>query len=74
MQAVGGEEGAATDGQTTPLIAQIFGQIREAAQARDAAKEAAEHKSQAAQLRITTDGVVRWALIGEWCARVEFHY
>ena len=68
------QEGAATDGRTTPLIAQIFGQIREAAQARDATKEAAEHKSQAAQLRITTDGVVRWALIGEWCARVEFHY
>ena len=66
------QEGAATDSQTTPLIAQIFGQIREAA--RDTTKEAAEHKSQAAQLRITTDGVDRWALIGEWCARVKFHY
>ena len=74
MRAAGGEEGAATDDEKAPLIAQILGQIREAAQAREAAKEAAEHKSQAAQLRITTDGVVRWALIGEWCARVEFHY
>ena len=74
MREAGGEEGAATDDEKAPLIAQIFGQIREAAQARDAAKEAAEHKSPAAQLRITTDGVVRWALIGEWCARVEFHY
>ena len=72
MQAAGEEEGAATDGQTAPLIAQILGQIREAAQARDAA----ERKSgdQAAQLRITVKDVVRWSEIGEWCKRVEFHY
>ena len=74
MQAAGGEEGTTTDGQTAPLIAQILDQIREVTQAREAAKESVEHKSQAAQLRITPDDVRRWAEIGEWCKRVEFHY
>ena len=74
MQAAGGEEGATTDGRTAPLVAQILRQICEATQAREAAEGAAEHKSQAAQLRITPDDVARWAEIGEWCKRIEFHY
>ena len=74
MQAAGGEEGTATDGQTATLVAQVVRQIREATRAREAAEGAAEHKIQAAQLRITPEDVVRWAEIGEWCKRVEFHY
>merc|ERR1711969_531601 len=38
VQAADGGEGAAADGQKAPLIAQILGQIREAAQAREAAE------------------------------------
>ena len=68
MQAAGEEEGAATDGQTAPLIAQVLDRIREAAEG------TAECKCQAAQLRITPDDVRLWAEIGERCKRVEFYF
>ena len=70
MRAAGGEEGAATDNETAPLIAQTLGRFREAAEG------AAERKSgdQAAQLRITAEDVRLWLELGERCKRVEFHY
>ena len=79
VQVAGGdeEEGTARDDEEkAQLIAQILGRLREAGQARDDAKDAVEHKSgapggdQAAQLRITTGDVVRWAELGEHCKRV----
>ena len=79
VQEAGGdeEEGTARDDEEkAQLIAQILGRLREAGQARDDAKDAVEHKSgapggdQAAQLRITTGDVVRWAELGEHCKRV----
>ncbi len=81
VQEAGEEEDAtARDEEKVPLIARILGRLREADQAQDDPKDAAEHKSgapsgdQAAQLRITTEDVVRWAAIGEWCERIEYHY
>lgn len=74
MQAVGGKERAATDGETDPLKAQIHDKVREAAQAWEAAEGAAECKSQATELRITLDDVRLWSEIGERCKRVEFYF
>ena len=80
-QEAGGDEGVARDDEEkAPLIAQILGRLREAGQARDDAKDAAEHKSgapggdQAAQLRITAEDVVRWAELGEHCKRAQYHH
>ena len=81
VQEAGGDEGTARDDEEkAPLIEKILGTIRAAGQARDDAKDAAEHKSgapggdQAAQLRITAEDVVRWAELGEHCKRAQYHH
>jgi hypothetical protein len=66
VQAAGGEEGAAVDDETAIALPLILSKINEAA--------ARRHGDQAAQLRMTADDVSRYAEIGEWCARVKFHY
>ena len=76
MPVAGGEEGA-TDNEKKSLIAQLLNRIREADPAREAADGAAvrihlpgESGDQAKQLRITLEGVLNWAEIGERCKRI----
>ena len=66
IQAAGGKDGAVTDDETAMALPLILDKFREA--------RAHKYGGQAAPRQMSVEDVTRWALIGEWCARVKFHY